>query len=48
MRCCMEKSHSLKARRYPPRLIDLNGYLASFTGATMTDKMGVTELKKID
>ena len=29
------------------RLIYLNEYLASFPGATMADKMGVTELNEI-
>ena len=34
-------------RRYEARLIDLNGYLASFPGATMADKICVTELNEI-
>ena len=38
---------SLKVRRYAARLIDLNGYLAYFPGATMADKMGITELIEI-
>ena len=36
-----------KVRRYEARLIDLNGYLASFPGSTMADKMCVTELNEI-
>ena len=44
MRLCMKKPHILKVSRYTARLIDLNEYLASFPGATMNDKMGVTEL----
>ena len=43
MRCCTKNSCSLKTRRYDARLIDLNEYLASFPGVTMTDKMGVTK-----
>ena len=38
---------SLTIRRYAARLIDLNEYLASFLGATLTDKIGVTELNGI-
>ena len=34
-------------RRYAARLIDLNEYLASFTVATMDDKIGVTKLNEI-
>ena len=44
---CMKKPHSLKVRQYAARLIDLNEYLDSFPGATMTDKIGVTELNDI-
>ena len=29
------------------RLIDVNEYLVSFTGATLTDNIGITELKQI-
>ena len=47
MRRCMKNSRSLKVRRYAARLIDLNEYLASFSGATMADKMGVIELNEI-
>ena len=32
--------------RYAAHLIDLNEYLASFPGATLADKMGVTELNE--
>ena len=47
MRRCMEKPHSLKVRHYAVLWIDLNEYLASFTGAIMDDKMGFTELNEI-
>ena len=47
MRRCMKKPHSLKARRYTLHLIYLNEYLASFTEATMDDKIGGTELNEI-
>ena len=47
MRRCTKNPCSLKLRGYAARLIDLNQYLASFPGATMADKMGVTELNKI-
>ena len=47
MRCCMKKPCDLKVRRYAARLIDFNEYLASFQGATMTDKIGITELNEI-
>ena len=40
----MKKPRSLTIRRYAVRLIDLNEYLASFPGATLTDKIGVTKL----
>ena len=44
MRRCMKKPHSLKLRQYDVCLFDLNEYLDSFPGATMSDNMGVTEL----
>ena len=47
MRRCMKKPRGLKVRRYAACLIGLNEYLAYFTGATMADKMGVTEINKI-
>ena len=47
MRRCMKNTRSLKVRRYAARVIDLNEYLASFPGATMANKMDVTELNKI-
>ena len=47
MRRCMKNPLSLKVRHYSTCLIDLNEYLASFPGATMADKMGVTELNEI-
>ena len=43
----MKKPQSLTVRRHAARLIDLNDYLASFPGATLTDKIGVTELNEI-
>ena len=42
-----KKTRSLTVRRYTLRLIDLNEYLASFLGATLTDNIGVTELNEI-
>ena len=47
MRCGMRKPSGLKVRRYVACLIDLNEYLASFPGATFSDKIGVTELNEI-
>ena len=44
MRRGMKTPCSLKARHYAARLIDLNEYLDSFPGATLADKIGVTEL----
>ena len=46
MRRCMKNARSLKLRRYAACLVDLNEYLASFLGATMADKMVITELNK--
>ena len=43
---CMKNPLRLKVRRYDARFIDLNEYLASFPGATMAEKMGVTELNE--
>ena len=43
----MKKPCSLKVRRYAAQLIDLNEYLAYFPGATIADKMGLTELYEI-
>ena len=43
----MKKTCSLKVRSYAARLIDLNEYLAPFSGATTADKIGVTELNEI-
>ena len=42
-----EKLRSLRVRNYGVRLIDMNKYLASFPGANLDDKIGVTELNKI-
>ena len=47
MRRGMKKTRSLTVRRYVARLIDLNEYLASWTGETLYDKIGVTELNKL-
>ena len=47
MRRCMNKACSLKVSRYGAHLIDLNEYFASFTQATMADKIGITELNEI-
>ena len=47
MRRCMIKPHRFKVKRYAARLSYLNDYLASFTGSTMTDKIGFTELNDI-
>ena len=41
----MNKPCILKVRRYTARLIDLNEYLDFLPGATLSDKIGVTELK---
>ena len=43
----MNKPGSLKVRHYVARMIDLNEYLASFLGDTLSDKISVTELDKI-
>ena len=47
MRHGMKKMRSLTIRHYGARLIDLNEYLASFLGVTLTGKIGVTELNEI-
>ena len=39
----MEKPRCLKVRRYTARLIDLNEYLDLLPGATLSDKIGVTD-----
>ena len=41
------KPHSIRVRRYAVRLIDMNEYLASLRGETLSDKIGVTELNEI-
>ena len=43
----VKKSRSLKVRCYAAWLIDLDEYLASFTEATIADKIGVTEINEI-
>ena len=45
MRRGMKKICALTVRRYAARLIGLNDCLAFFLGATLTDKIVVTELK---
>ena len=45
MRRGMSKPRGLKIRRYTARLVDLNYYLYSFPGATLADKIIVTDLK---
>ena len=47
MRRRMETPHSLKVRLYALHSIDLNEYLDSFLGATLADKIDVTELNDI-
>ena len=47
MRCGMKKPHSLKVRRYLAHLIKLNECLASLSGATFSEKIGVIELNGI-
>ena len=47
MRRGMNKPHSIIIKHYGELLIDLNEYLASFPGATFTDKISVTELNEI-
>ena len=42
-----KKPHPLTVRRCAAHLIDIYEYLASFPGATLTDKIGVTELNEI-
>ena len=46
MRRGMRKARSLKVIRYVYRLIDLNKYLSSLPGATLSENFVVTELKK--
>ena len=47
MHCWTKKPRSLKVRHYAAPLIDLHEYLTSFPGATMADKIGVTEINEI-
>ena len=47
MRLCIKNLHSLKVRLFAVLFIDLNEYLDSFPGATMDEKMGITELNEI-
>ena len=43
----MSKQCIIKVRRYINRFIDLNEYLASFSGAKFSHKIGLTELNEI-
>ena len=43
----MKKLRGIKVRCYAARLIHLHEYLASFPGATLSYKIGVTELNEI-
>ena len=43
----MSKPYRLKVRQYAARLIGLNYYLALFPEATLSVKIGVTELNEI-
>ena len=43
----MNKLCNQKVRHYAARMIELNEYLASFLGDTLSDKISVTELNKI-
>ena len=47
MRHGTKKPRALNVRRYATCIIDLNDYLASFPGATLNDKIGITKQKKI-
>ena len=38
---------SLRVRHYAARLVDLNKYLTSFPGVTLSNEIGVTELDEI-
>ena len=42
----MKKTCALTVKGYAARLIDLNEYLESFPGETLTDNIVVTEKKK--
>ena len=46
MRRGMKKPRSLTVRYYAARLIDINEYLANFSGENLTDKINVTKLNK--
>ena len=43
MSCCTKNPRRLKLRRYAARLIDLNKYLASFTGAITAEKRSLLD-----
>ena len=47
MRRRMKKIFSLTVRHYAACLINLNEYLVSFLGATLTDKINITESNEI-
>ena len=43
----IRKACELKVRPYADLMIDINGYLAAFTGGKASDNIGETELKEI-
>ena len=43
----MKKTGRLTAGSYAARLVDINEYLASFPGETLTDNIGITKLNEI-
>ena len=43
----MRKTCKLKVRPYTDLMIDINEYLAAFTGGKASDNIGETELKEI-
>ena len=47
MRRGMKKTRCLATGPYAARLIDINEYFISFPGATLSDKIGITELNEI-
>ena len=47
MRHGMRKLSGLNGRSYTTNLIDLNKYLDSFPGATLSGKVGITEFNEI-
>ena len=47
MRRGMENPQSLTVRHYAASFININEYLASFPGATLTENIDITKLNKI-